>query len=371
MSFFKNKKIIFLTKTNWDYYLHPYRTLYAKELLNYDCKIYWVNQPTRNPFRYLKKLLNKSFRNINVKIYTPLLFTCTNENLSLLNSVLLRIQLFFLSGKIDSNTILWSVYCSHNNIVNSYPYAFKIYWPGDLFNAKEEHESLLFYNLIMPLTEDNFVYIKNIYPHKAFLSTTGCDTNIFSIKKISSEAITPDEMIFNDNRTIIGYVGNISYFRLDFSLINLILKSCHNIRLVLIGIRDGCKNTDKSLSEISKYKTFSLIENIQYEDIPYYISKFDAGIIPYKINKFNLGTNPNKFYEYSALGKPTFSSLLPSLLKYKPNIIINESNEEWLNNLNNFNNIDIDKEILISISKNSSPQTSINRLSELINHNLA
>ena len=33
-------------------------------------------------------------------------------------------------------------------------------------------------------------------------------------------------------------------------------KSCHNIRLVLIGIRDGCKNTDKSLSEINKYKTF-------------------------------------------------------------------------------------------------------------------
>ena len=116
--------------------------------------------------------------------------------ISLLNSFLLRIQLFFLSGKIDSNTILWSVYCSHNNIVNSYPYAFKIYWPGDLFNAKEEHESLLFYNLIMPLTEDNLVYIKNIYPHKAFLSTTGCDTNIFSIKKISSEAITPECVYF-------------------------------------------------------------------------------------------------------------------------------------------------------------------------------
>ena len=371
MSYFRNKKIIFLTKTSWDYYLHPYRTLYAKELINYKSRLYWINQPTRNPAKYLKLLFKKRDSDTKIKIYTPILLTCTNEDLSLVNSFILRIQLFFLTGKLGSDTIIWSVYCSHNNVVRYFPLAYKIYWPGDLFDAKKELNSLSIYDIIMPLTEDNFNYIKNIFPNKVFLSTTGCDTSIFSIKKVNSKNIIPEKMIFKDNRTVIGYVGNISYYRLDFSLINLILKFCDNIRLVLIGIRDGLDNTDKSLSELNNYKNFSLIENIDYKDIPYYIYKFDAGLIPYNLNDFNLGTNPNKFYEYSALGKPTFSSEIPSLLKYKPDIIINKSADEWINNLNNFKNIIVNNKRLISISQYASPKDSIHRLSKFIFHNLS
>lgn len=331
--------------------------------------MYWINEPTRNPVKFLYSLLSKVPSANKVKVFTPILFTCTNENLSKFNSFLLRMQIYLLVGKIDSRVVTWSVYCSHNRIIENYPKAYKIFWPGDLYDAAKEVHSLECYNLIMPLTEVNFDYIKLKYPSKAFLSTTGCDEQIFSLDFVKSNNYCPKEMRFEDNLKILGYVGNISSFRLDFELIEHLVKKCINIRFVLIGISDQKDQTNQQIRNLSKYKNFTIIQNINYSDVPSYIYQFDAGFIPYKTNKFNLGTNPNKFYEYCSMGKTTLSSEIPSLIKYKPFILLNGSNEEWVRNIYHSVNSQPNKEKLIEISKNASPVRSIIRISDFIQTN--
>ena len=152
--FSKNKKVIFLTKTNWDYYLHPYRTLYAKELSNLGNNVFWINEPTKNPIKFLFCLFNEP--RSKVRIFTPFLLTPTLLHLNWINSAILSLQLFWICGSLNSNkTILWSVYCSHYNFIKRYPESFKIYWPGDLFDIQKEQKIIKVYDLVMPLSEIN------------------------------------------------------------------------------------------------------------------------------------------------------------------------------------------------------------------------
>ena len=366
MIFFENKVVIFLSKTNWDYYLHPYRTLYARELSKIVKKVYWINQPTRNPLRFISKYFKNKKISQSLIVFTPFLLSCTNEKMSNFNACILRFQIFLLAGRINSNTILWSVYCSHKNFITHYPTAYKIYWPGDLFNPPEEQITLSEYNLIMPLSENGYEYIKERFPERAILSTTGCDENMYSVKRVQEEDNTPIELQFSDKLKIIGYVGNISDFRLDFELIHKLIDKFTNLRFVFIGISDGADATKSHLSKLKTKSNFILIENLEYSQLPFYINQFYAGIIPYKLNFFNLGTNPNKFYEYSSLGKITISSDIPSLRKYHPSILICSNEQEWINQLSNHLNWEIDMQKLISIAINASPKKSLQRISEFI-----
>ena len=173
-------------------------------------------------------------------------------------------------------------------------------------------------------------------------------------------------MRFDDNLKIVGYVGNISSFRLDFDLIEELVNECNNIRFVLIGISDQKDETSKYLNRLTKYQNFNLIQNINYSDIPFYIYRFDAGFIPYKLNKFNLGTNPNKFFEYCSMGKITVSSKIPSLIKYKPFILLNGTKEEWIENIYHSVRSQVDKQKLVSIAREASPSQSLKRISDFI-----
>jgi len=366
MIFFKNKVIIFLTKTNWDYYLHPYRTLYAKELSKCVKKIYWINQPTRNPLKFFSKYFENKKLSKSVTVFTPFLLSCTNENMTKLNASILSVQIFLLVGKINARTILWSVYCSHKNFIIQYPSAYKIYWPGDLFVSADEQDLFMEYNLLMPLVEKDYEYIKRKYPEKAILSTTGCDENMYSLKRVQETDFVPIELQFSDNLKIFGYVGNISDFRLDFELILNLTDKFTNFRFVFIGISDNANTTNSYLSRLKKKSNFKLIENLEYNQIPFYINHFYAGIIPYKLNNFNLGTNPNKFYEYSSMGKITISSDIPSLRKYHPSILICKNEQDWINQISNHLDWNIDTQKLISIATNASPKKSLQRMSKFI-----
>ncbi len=158
VNFFKQKKIIFLAKTSWDYYLHPYRTLYAKELSKIGNEVFWINEPTKNPFKFIGQFFSGSKLANKVMVFTPLLFSPTLHNLSSLNAWMLRIQLFILCGTLNSkNVVLWSVYCEHTELSVIIQMLFQIYWPGDLFDLNNERKILNSYDLIMPLTEESIL----------------------------------------------------------------------------------------------------------------------------------------------------------------------------------------------------------------------
>ena len=126
--------------------------------------MFWINEPTKNPFKFIGQFFSGSKLANKVMVFTPLLFSPTLHNLSSLNAWMLRIQLFILCGTLNSkNVVLWSVYCEHHRIVSHYPDAFSIYWPGDLFDLNNERKILNSYDLIMPLTEESILKLKEFY----------------------------------------------------------------------------------------------------------------------------------------------------------------------------------------------------------------
>ena len=364
LKIFEHKKIIFLAKTSWDYYLHPYRTLYAKELSKSENEVFWINEPTKNLFKFIRQFFLARTLEKKVNVFTPLLFTPTLHNLNSFNAWMLQLQLFILCGTLNSkDVVLWSVYCHHERIVKHYPQAYKIYWPGDLFELNSEREVLSLYNLIMPLTEESISHLNNFYYGKSFLSTTGCDWQLFdqefqrSFKKNNK----------GGNKPIVGYIGNISSFRLDFEILKELISNATNWNFKFYGPIEQDRDTQKSVDDLSSYENCNFAGELKYHQVPTVISSFDVGIIPYKLNEFNLGTNPNKFFEYSAMGVPCVSSKIPSLKRYKPQIKMAQSLNDWMKAISEaYNSNSEDNLKLRRIAQMASPTNSIARIDRLI-----
>lgn len=328
--------------------------------------VFWINEPSRNPLQFIRRLFAKKENTGGVKVYDPFLLSPTLLNLNTLNSFLLRLQLFFFCGFLNNNkTILWSVYCSHTKVIKHFKNTFKIYWPGDLFNPEKEKNELGFYDMIMPLTEDKLEQLRGIYQGKTLLSQTGCDWELF--ERIYEQEKTSNQNTSPKEGKIIGYVGNLSAKRIDFKLIQSLANKLEDVTIELAGPTENDPESQNWLQKLRSCSNIKFLGEISYEEVPKVISRFDVGIIPYIINEFNVGTNPNKFYEYSAMGVPCVSANLPSLIKFLPNIRIGQDLESWISLINETLEGNQDRaEVLRKISFNASPKIALHKINNLI-----
>ena len=364
LNFFNHKKIIFLAKTSWNYYLHPYRTLYAKELSKNGNEVFWINEPTRHPLKFIRQFFSTGRFGNKVKVFTPLLFSPTLHNLNSFNAWMLQIQLSIFCGILNSkDVVLWSVYCHHERIVKHDPQAYKIYWPGDLFDLNSEREVLPCYDLIMPLTEESVSQLKEFYLGKSFLSTTGCDWELFDqeFQKCTKTNYK------GGNKPIVGYIGNISSFRLDFKILKELVSNSTKWKFLFYGPIEQDREALKSVDNLSSFENCKFAGELNYDEVPVAISSFSTGIIPYKLNEFNLGTNPNKFFEYSAMGVPCISSRIPSLQKFSDFIVFADSAKDWIHAIQeSIHSCNVNVNDLRKLAYSHSPQESLKRLEETI-----
>ena len=260
----------------------------------------------------------------------------------------------------SSNVILWSVYCSHYNVIKKYTKSFKIYWPGDFFDTQKERNIIKAYDFVMPLCEKSINEIKEFYSGKFLLSTTGCDWELFNSAYANLQS---RELLKSNRKKRIGYVGNISAFRLDFELIAELGNRFKNFDFIFAGPIEKDDKTQEQIKRIECLPNINFIGEIQYQSVPDLIYTFDIGIIPYLLNSFNLGTNPNKFFEYSAMGIPSISTNIPSLRKFLPKIKIAHSLSEWIESFKCLTDIsDSCKSELRKLAKFHSPKESLKRI---------
>ena len=249
-------------------------------------------------------------------------------------------------------------------MIKRYPESFKIYWPGDLFDIQKEQDIIEAYDLVMPLSEKSIEEVNPFYSGKTFLSTTGCDWDLFD------SALTehnPPKLIAETKQKTVGYVGNISAFRLDFELISELLSKCEGFDFVFTGPIETDAETQKWIERIKEFSNARFVGEIPYQDVPNFIRNFDVGIIPYQLNLFNLGTNPNKFFEYSAMGVPCISTDIPSLRKFLPQISIGKTSSEWANLIEKvFETSGSDRKELRALAKFYSPKQSLERIDKLL-----
>lgn len=106
---------------------------------------------------------------------------------------------------------------------------------------------------------------------------------------------------------ILGYIGVIQKDRLDFNLLEEILKTYQDKAVVLAGpiwkdLRERCQ----SLAE--KYQNLILLGNVHRDDWRAVADYFDLAIAPHLTGGFMSYISPTKIYEYLAVGLPVVST---------------------------------------------------------------
>lgn len=178
-------------------------------------------------------------------------------------------------------------------------------------------------------------------------------------------------------KPIIGFVGGINY-RLDFKLINQLVKNNQNWQFIFYGPRqidikkDKAFKTEYWINQLKKYKNIFFDQSSNRYKVYGIIKNFDIAIIPYNTNiLFNKYCYPMKVFEYFYFGKPVISTKIEELEldKFKKFVRIAKTSTEWEKSIefflkNKFSSKQIKKLKELSIENNW--QRKIEKISEYL-----
>ncbi|HUF17879.1 MAG TPA: glycosyltransferase [Thermoanaerobaculia bacterium] len=137
----------------------------------------------------------------------------------------------------------------------------------------------------------------------------------------------PGNLLDDIPHPIVGYFGAIADW-FDLELMIGLARERPKYSFVLIG---GVFGLD--MRDLEYLGNVHLLGQQPYEQMPSYLSSFDACIIPFKVNAITEATDPVKFYEFISQGKPVVSTTMPELYSYADLLYIASSQEDFLGKL--------------------------------------
>jgi glycosyltransferase involved in cell wall biosynthesis len=165
-----------------------------------------------------------------------------------------------------------------------------------------------------------FTTSHNLYRNKKpFNQNTHYIPNVANTKhfrKVLSSKTRVARELDNIKGPIIGFIGNVSSYKIDLKLIKKIAQYNSNWSLVLIG-PVGLGDVDTDISSLDEMSNVHLVGPRNYGALPNFIKGFDVCIIPFVVNETTKSSFPMKFYEYMASGKPIVSVDLDAISQYK------------------------------------------------------
>lgn len=170
-----------------------------------------------------------------------------------------------------------------------------------------------------------------------------------------------------NEKKVIGYVGSID-FRLDFDLLEHLIKSCKHYDFHFVG---RITEPDQQ-KRLGKYPNVSFFGAQQPNDIPRFMAKFDLGIIPFAKNEFTKNIYPLKINEYLAAGIPVVSTDFAPLDDFKAVTAIGKSKKEFQEHLDAELGCDTADKALerISMAQQNDWSVRAHQVEEVINRNM-
>jgi len=160
------------------------------------------------------------------------------------------------------------------------------------------------------VTSDELYRTRKIMNKNTHMFTNVADYDHFS-KARDNETRIPDD-IARIKKPVIGFVGAISAYKLDFELIAFLAKEKPEWSIVLIGkVGEGEPGTDVKILD---RENIYLLGPRSYDELPAYLKCFDVATIPVSLNSYTHAMFPMKFFEYLAAGKCIVSTRINSLL---------------------------------------------------------
>ncbi len=148
----------------------------------------------------------------------------------------------------------------------------------------------------------------------SFFLPQGVNVEHFQRQNIKSSEVKPKS---------IGYFGMIGEW-FDIETILEAARTYPDYKFEIIGkmtIEDTLLHTGKNIT---------VSEPVPYSELPEKVAHFDVALIPFLINELTIAVNPLKLLEYFSMGMPVVSSAMPEVIKFKPNVYIGETKEEFV-----------------------------------------
>jgi glycosyltransferase involved in cell wall biosynthesis len=128
-------------------------------------------------------------------------------------------------------------------------------------------------------------------------------------------------------RPVIGFAGNLTEAKVDFSLLEQLVLTRDWTLLLLGPVR--C-DAEAALRRLLEHPNAHWLGEQPYQELPRYVAAFDVALIPYASNAYTRSCFPLKLYEYLAAGKPVVASGVPELAGMEPDVVVAESAEAFV-----------------------------------------
>lgn len=166
---------------------------------------------------------------------------------------------------------------------------------------------------------DGYIFIteglKKFYEDKIKLDSkpfdvipSGVDLNLFSIRNATT---IRDQYNLKDDDFLLGYVGGIARMReLDFVLkaFKKLTETDGNYKLMFVGDGDDKEHLEVLIRELQIQDKVIFTGRVPYEQVPYYMSAFNAGICHLPDRLVYRYSFPMKVLEYLACSIPVLAS---------------------------------------------------------------
>lgn len=140
---------------------------------------------------------------------------------------------------------------------------------------------------------------------------------------------SPSPLSRRGARPVLGTVGALDSYKVDFELLEKLAKARPKWSIVLIGNPIVDKDREQ-LERLASLPNIKWLGEIERTKVPAYVKDFDVCLIPYRLSAYNEASFPLKFWEFMATGKPIVVSGLPELREYEGLIEYAKSAEEFI-----------------------------------------
>ena len=206
---------------------------------------------------------------------------------------------------------------------------------------------------------------KSKYNKNTYLVPNAGDYEHFS--KAMRDYIPIPEDISSIPKPVIGFVGAIDEYKLDFRLIAYLADKNPNWSIVLIGpVGQAERGTD--IKEFKKRENVYLLGQKDYKLMPNYIKVFDVCIIPYVRNEYTEGCLPLKFFEFLATGKPVVISGLPALEQFNGVVKIANMPDDFVSVVKDSlqNDSEEERELRLATARENTWDKKVDKLEEIV-----
>jgi glycosyltransferase involved in cell wall biosynthesis len=331
----KNEHFICISSADWD---NPYwvNQQHIMSRLSRENKVLYIEsiglrQPVlqKKDLRRLWRRLQRFFqgpikRSENLYTYSPLLLPFYKyAAVRHLNHWILRTSLKRLIRKLKLDSpVLWSYVPNAVYLKGHLGEKLVVYHCVDEIAANPliPGESVLaMEKIFLQVADLTFVSSRELYRiKKSWAKEIYYLPNVADVEHILKLADPgvgiPDDML-RIARPVLGFVGAISAYKLDFNLLENVARARSGWSIVLIGaVGEGEKAAD--FRGISALPNIHILGGRDYSLLPNYLKSFDVCLLPSRLNEYTRHMFPLKFFEYLASGKPVVSTALPSLSEF-------------------------------------------------------